>query len=286
MQKSKNALITLKNAGYQKDDRWLVRGVDLTIHPKEIVTLIGPNGSGKSTTAKVALGLLKPSEGSAERSSDLTVSYVPQKIGIDWTLPLNVQRFMTLTSQLTDQALDHALSACSVSHLAKSEVRHLSGGEFQRVLLARAIARKPNLLVLDEPVQGVDFPGEIELYNLIKDIRDELECGILLISHDLHIVMAATDRVICLNGHVCCSGSPSSVASSPEYTALFGSRADPALAIYQHHHDHTHLPDGNVQHADGSITKHCHPEDGHHDHEHPKKDNETQSTRTKGDKHA
>ena len=148
-------------------------------------------------------------------------------------------------------------------------MRTLSGGEFQRVMLARAMARRPDLLVLDEPVQGVDFTGEIALYDLIKRIRDDLHCGILLISHDLHVVMAATDKVICLNGHVCCSGSPTMVASSPEYKALFGARAASTLAVYEHNHDHTHLPDGRVKHADGSIADSCHPGDGHHhDHDH------------------
>jgi zinc transport system ATP-binding protein len=145
-------------------------------------------------------------------------------------------------------------------------VRNLSGGEFQRVLLARAIARKPDFMVLDEPVQGVDFTGELALYDLIKRIRNELGCGVLLISHDLHVVMAATDRVICLNGHVCCSGTPTAVAEDPEYKALFGARAASTLAVYQHHHDHTHLADGQVRHEDGSVTDHCHPDDGHHHH--------------------
>jgi len=153
--------------------------------------------------------------------------------------------------------------------LRHEEVRTLSGGEFQRVMLARAIARKPDLLVLDEPVQGVDFTGEIDLYNLISRIRDQLNCGVLLISHDLHVVMAATDRVICLNGHMCCQGTPTAVASSDEYKELFGARATSVLAVYEHSHDHTHLPDGTVRHADGSITEHCHPDDGHHhDHDH------------------
>jgi len=150
-------------------------------------------------------------------------------------------------------------------------VQHLSGGEFQRALLARAIARKPDLLVLDEPVQGVDFSGEIALYALIKNIRNSSNCGILLISHDLHVVMAETDTVICLNGHVCCRGTPQAVSQSPEYMRLFGGSAAKALAVYSHHHDHTHLPDGRVQHADGSVTDHCHPDDGHHhahDHDH------------------
>jgi zinc transport system ATP-binding protein len=144
----------------------------------------------------------------------------------------------------------------------------LSGGEMQRVMLARAIARKPDLLVLDEPVQGVDFNGGIALYDLIQAHRDRTGCGILLISHDLHIVMAATDQVICLNGHVCCQGAPKAVAESAAYRDLFGGRAASSIAIYEHHHDHTHLPDGRVAHADGSITDHCHPDDGHHEHEH------------------
>ena len=258
-------LITLDNAGIQRDDRWLVRGVSFSVEPGEIVTLIGPNGSGKSTTAKMALGILKPDEGNAQQRSGLSVSYVPQKLMIDWTLPLSVDRFLRLTQNVSQSAAKEAMEATGVSHLAKAEVRTLSGGEFQRVLLARAMARRPNFLVLDEPVQGVDFTGEIALYDLISSIRDELNCGILLISHDLHVVMAATDRVICLNGHVCCSGTPTVVASSPEYKALFGARAASALAVYEHSHDHTHLPDGRVKHADGTITDHCHPGDGHHD---------------------
>lgn len=257
-------LISLDSAGLFRDGRWLVRGVDLELRPGEIVTLIGPNGSGKSTTAKMALGILTPSEGTARRRDRLVVGYVPQRVSIDWTLPLSVERFMRLTGRLARQEADDAMAATGVEHLRHAEVRTLSGGEFQRVMLARAIARKPDLLVLDEPVQGVDFTGEIALYELIGQIRDKIGCGILLISHDLHVVMAATDRVICLNGHVCCSGTPTAVASSEAYRTLFGARAAPALAIYEHSHDHTHLPDGRVQHADGTITDHCHPDDGHH----------------------
>lgn len=261
-------LVSLDNAGVERSGRWLVRGVTMSIRRGEIVTLIGPNGSGKSTTAKMALGVLAADEGTVDRAPGLRVSYVPQKLAIDWTLPLTVERFMHLTGKVSASEAGSAMEATGVSHLAGSEVRVLSGGEFQRVLLARAIARKPDMLVLDEPVQGVDFSGEIALYDLIGQIRNRLDCGILLISHDLHVVMAATDRVICLNGHVCCSGSPTAVASSPEYKALFGARAASTLAVYEHHHDHTHLPDGRVRHADGSITDHCHAEDGHHHHDH------------------
>ena len=267
MLKTPESLVTLDNAGISRAGRWLVRGVAFSIDAGEIVTLIGPNGSGKSTTAKMALGILKPDEGTIRRRPDLNIAYVPQKLTVDWTLPLTVQRFMRLTGHASVDDANEAMAATGVSHLATAEVRTLSGGEFQRVMLARAIARKPDLLVLDEPVQGVDFTGEIALYDLIKRIRDEVHCGILLISHDLHVVMAATDRVICLNGHVCCSGTPTVVASSPEYKALFGARAAPTLAVYEHHHDHSHLPDGRVRHGDGTITDHCHPQDGHHDHE-------------------
>lgn len=252
-----NALVSLQNAGFRHGSRWLVRGVDLSVSRGEIVTLIGPNGSGKSTTAKMALGIHPVHEGSSRRSPTVRIGYVPQKLSIDWTVPLTVQRFMSLTSRLSDAEMQEALRSTGVAHLLNSQMRLLSGGEFQRVLLARAIARQPDLLVLDEPVQGVDFSGEIALYELVSTLRDSLQCGILMISHDLHVVMAATDRVVCLNGHVCCSGSPRSVAQSSEYIELFGKHAASALAIYEHDHDHTHLPDGRVEHADGSITDDC-----------------------------
>ncbi|MBB3590442.1 zinc transport system ATP-binding protein [Rhizobium sp. BK529] len=262
-------LVSLENVGVRRGGRWLVRGVDFSVSRGEIVTLIGPNGSGKSTSAKAAIGVLKADEGKVMRKAGLKVGYVPQKLAIDWTLPLSVRRLMTLTGPLPEADIMAALEASGMAHMLDAQVQHLSGGEFQRALMARAIARKPDLLVLDEPVQGVDFAGEIALYDLIKSIRNTTGCGILLISHDLHVVMAETDTVICLNGHVCCRGTPQTVSQSPEYVRLFGSRAAQTLAVYSHHHDHTHLPDGRVLHEDGSVTDHCHPEDGHHhDHDH------------------
>ncbi|WP_417668168.1 ATP-binding cassette domain-containing protein [Roseibium sp.] len=271
LNEQKNSLLTLSGAGVRRDGMWLVRGVDLSVSAGEIVTLIGPNGSGKSTTAKIALGILKPDEGSAHRKRSLCVGYVPQKLTIDWTLPLSVQRFMALTGKLSRKDIFAALERTGVAHLLNAQVRYLSGGEMQRVLIARAIARKPDLLVLDEPVQGVDYSGEIAIYDLISAIRDELGCGILMISHDLHVVMAATDQVVCLNGHVCCRGTPVAVSQSAEFRELFGHRAGAALAVYEHHHDHVHLPDGRVRHADGSISDDCageHCSDGSHDHIH------------------
>lgn len=259
-------LVDLQRAGIQRNGRWLVRGVDLSIGRGEILTLIGPNGAGKSTTAKIVTGMLRPDEGSVHRAEDLRIGYVPQKLSIDWTMPLTVRRLMRLTNKLADVELLAALEATGIAHLTEAEVRHLSGGEFQRALLARAIARKPDLLVLDEPVQGVDFIGETALYDLIRRIRDTTGCGILLISHDLHMVMAATDTVVCLNGHVCCRGTPDFVSRSDDYQRLFGGSAR-GLALYNHQHDHTHLPDGRVLHGDGSITDHCHPDDGHHHHD-------------------
>jgi zinc transport system ATP-binding protein len=264
MSTATQALVTLKDAGVKRSGHWLVRGVDLQVRPGEIVTLIGPNGSGKTTTTKLALGIFTPDQGEVARQAGLRVGYVPQKLAIDWTMPLRVREFMSLTNQPESLARDEALSRTGARQLLDRELSQLSGGEFQRVLLARALARRPTLLVLDEPVQGVDFNGESDLYDLIRRWRDETGCGVLLVSHDLHVVMAATDRVICLNGHVCCHGTPETVALSSEYQTLFGGRAAAALALYQHHHDHTHMADGRVRHADGSVTDHCYPGDGHH----------------------
>jgi zinc transport system ATP-binding protein len=247
MDTEKDILVSLDNAGVSMSDKWLVRGVSLDVRRGEIVTLIGPNGSGKSTTAKMALGVINPSEGSAWCRRDICVSYVPQKLSVDWTMPLTVNRFMTLTQTANDSDVQQALNSAGIEHLKNSQVRNLSGGEFQRVLLARAVVNTPELLVLDEPVQGVDFNGEIALYRLIEEIRTELNCGIILISHDLHVVMSSTNKVICLNGHVCCSGNPEVVASAPEFRALFGDRAADELAFYKHSHDHEHLPDRTVR---------------------------------------
>ncbi len=246
MNSEKNTLVKLENAGYSQNNKWLVRGVSLEVEKGKIVTLIGPNGSGKSTTAKIALGIYKKIEGKVEKYTK-KVGYVPQKVSIDWTLPLRVNDFMVLTENLKDDAINEALSLTGVEHLKNKNLGNLSGGEFQRVLLARAISKKPELLVLDEPVQGVDFTGEIALYELIKKISDELNCGILLISHDLHTVMSATDHVVCLNGHVCCSGSPIDVAKNNEYKALFGEQASQILSVYEHRHDHVHSNEGEIK---------------------------------------
>ena len=238
-------LVKVSNAGLYKDGKWLVKGVNLNITKGKIVTLIGPNGSGKTTTAKIALGLYKNIEGNVERLTN-KIAYVPQKVLIDWTLPVRVIDFMVLTQDLQEKEINDALSLTGVEHLKNNNLRELSGGEFQRVLLARAIAKKPDLLVLDEPVQGVDFTGEVELYALIKKISETLKCGILLISHDLHVVMSATDYVVCLNGHVCCSGTPVDVAQNKEYKELFGEKSSQLLSLYEHEHDHVHTSDGNI----------------------------------------
>ena len=246
MNKEKKTLLKLENAGFSKNNKWLVKGVSLEVRQGEIVTLIGPNGSGKSTTAKIALGIYKEIEGKVNKFTN-KIGYVPQKISIDWTLPIRVIDFMSLTEEPTDEQINIALNLTGVEHLRNNSLGNLSGGEFQRVLIARAIAKQPEFLVLDEPVQGVDFKGEIALYELIKKISEELNCGILLISHDLHVVMSATDFVVCLNGHVCCSGTPQVVAKNDEYQELFGDRASTILSIYEHKHDHTHSPDGTIK---------------------------------------
>tara|TARA_Y100001970_G_C14184559_1_gene831794 strand:- start:1017 stop:1772 length:756 start_codon:yes stop_codon:yes gene_type:complete len=247
MTKEKNkVLLKVENVGLLKNDKWLVKDVSLEIKRGEIVTLIGPNGSGKSTTAKIALGIHKKIEGKVQKFTD-KIGYVPQKISIDWTLPIRVIDFMLLTEKLTNDQINASLNLTGVDHLKNKNLSNLSGGEFQRVLIARAIAKKPDLLVLDEPVQGVDFKGEVALYELIKKISEELSCGILLISHDLHVVMSATDFVVCLNGHVCCSGTPQVVAKNEQYLQLFGDRASKVLSLYEHKHDHTHAQDGTIK---------------------------------------
>ena len=216
----------------------------------EIVTLIGPNGSGKSTTARMALGILRPDEGQIYQRPKLQVGYVPQKLDINWTLPLSVARFLRLTNKVSKQQVEEALAATQTLHLFDRQMSSLSGGEFQRVQIARALARIPDFIVLDEPVQGVDYNGELALYELIDEIRNRFKCGILLISHDLHMVMAKTDRVFCLNGHICCCGTPSKVTSSQEFKTLFGEYAASSLSFYRHQHKHQHLQSGEV--IDGS----------------------------------
>jgi zinc transport system ATP-binding protein len=243
----KKLLVKLENAGVQRMSKWLVKEISFEISQGQIVTLIGPNGSGKTTTAKMILNIMNADQGQITRNTD-KMAYVPQKINIDWTMPLRVIDFMKITNNLNNNQVIESLTTTGVDKLLYNQIHNLSGGEFQRVLIARAIAKKPDLLVLDEPVQGVDYNGEIALYNLIKKISVNLNCGILLISHDMHFVMSTTDHVVCLNGHICCSGTPSSVVKNPEYIKLFGEHNSETLSYYQHHHDHSHDNDGSVSH--------------------------------------
>lgn len=243
---SDGLLVEVRGLSVHRSGRWLVRDVDLRIARGEIVTLIGPNGGGKSTTAKAILGLIEADRGEVWRAPGVRLGYVPQQLTIDWTFPLNVRRLMSLTARQSEAAIRRALAEVGIPHLIDAPVQSLSGGEFQRALLARAIIREPDLLVLDEPVRGIDFNGELAMYDLIAAARDRLNCGVLLISHDLHVVMAESDTVLCLNTHVCCSGSPEHVAAHSAYGALMGPRASRTLAVYRHDHDHAHAPDGSV----------------------------------------
>ena len=194
----------------------------------------------------MCLNILKPDEGFNTIKDDIRISYVPQKISIDWSLPLRVIDFVNLVIKHKNSEISDALNMTGIKHLIYEDVRNLSGGEFQRLLMARAIAKEPHFLVLDEPVQGVDYPGEIALYKTIQEFVKKINCGILLISHNLHVVMSQTDYVICLNGHVCCAGTPKTVIKDKEYLKLFGNNIDPTLAFYEHNHDHEHLPDGSI----------------------------------------
>jgi zinc transport system ATP-binding protein len=224
--------------------------IDLAVHSGEIVTLIGPNGSGKTTLVRILLGLLPPSSGRVMRKPGLRVGYVPQRLSIDTTLPLTVRRFLNLTRRYDPQHLKDRLGEVDCADLIDASIHTLSGGELRRVMLARALLVEPDLLVLDEPMQGVDFTGQTALYHLLGKVRDRHGCGVLLVSHDLHLVMAETDQVVCLNHHVCCAGTPEAVSHHPEYRQLFGAMAED-IAVYRHHHDHDHAPGGEVLPLEG-----------------------------------
>lgn len=246
------------------DGRIILDKIQLTLMPGEIVTLIGPNGAGKTSLVRALLGLIQPSEGNIVKHADLRIGYMPQKLHVEASLPLTVQRFLGLTGA-SKHEVKESLQQVGIPHLTKSPIQRLSGGETQRVLLARAMLRKPNLLILDEPAQGVDVVGQAELYELIGQIRHQTGCGVLMVSHDLHLVMAATDSVICLNQHVCCHGHPESVSNDPAYLELFGRSAHSAIAVYTHHHDHSHDIHGDVVCGDQHPhTGDCPNKDQHH----------------------
>ncbi len=245
VRRTADRLIAARGIGLCRDGRWLLENVDLDVESGEIVTLVGPNGAGKTLLLRILLGLLRPDRGTVERKQRLRVGFMPQRFQVERILPLSVARLMTATSRHSRAQVADALEETGVSALIDAPVQALSGGELQRVLLARALLRAPELMVLDEPVQGVDFHGEAALYQLISDIRRRYGCGILLVSHDLHVVMASTDRVVCLNRHVCCTGTPRDVGRHPAYRELFGPRAQ-ALAVYDHEHDHGHDVGGEV----------------------------------------
>lgn len=243
-------LVHLNQLTIQFDDRPVVDRVDLSVRRGDIITIIGPNGAGKTTLIKAILGIQRISSGQISRSSRLVIGYVPQHLSLEATLPLSVRRFMLLCGQ-SASACEAALERTGVRHLLDASVHHLSGGEKQRLLLARALARKPDLLVLDEPAQGVDINGQAALYELIRQLRDELNCGVIMISHDLHLVMAATDKVICLNQHVCCSGYPADISHDPAFIETFGHQVAESLAVYHHRHNHNHDLHGDVVTATG-----------------------------------
>lgn len=229
-------MIEIKHLAVKLGGKYVLRDIHFSISAGEVVTLVGPNGSGKTTLLRALLGLIPYQEGSIIKPDGLRIGYTPQRWHIDPSLPIHVERFLTLGGIPLDPAL---LKTMAIEGLLASPMQSLSGGELQRVLLAKAIMRKPQLLVLDEPGQGVDVAGQVQLYNLINDTRDRLGCAVLMVSHDLHIVMAKTDKVFCLNEHMCCSGTPEAVQKHPAYLALFGDKAT-SLGIYTHTHDHEH----------------------------------------------
>lgn len=238
-------LLSLTDASVTIARREILQGITMSIAEREIVTLIGPNGAGKTTLVRTLLGLQALSKGRLQRRASLRIGYMPQRVRINEHMPLRVIDFLMLDGSNKDQA-HQALNESGVGELASAQLNRVSGGELQRVLFSRALLRNPDLLVLDEPVQGVDLAGQADLYKLIAKVRDEHGCGVLMVSHDLNIVMAHTDTVICLNQHVCCHGTPDHVSSDPAFLELFGNRYADTLAVYHHHHDHEHDLHGAV----------------------------------------
>jgi zinc transport system ATP-binding protein len=249
-------LISLSGIGVRVGHEDILTGIDLTVSSGEIVTVIGPNGAGKTTLIRVALALVKPDRGTVERREGLRIGYMPQSLSIDRTLPLTVERLLRLGAGTPQEDIERTLETVGVAGARRKQVHDLSGGELRRALLARALLRRPQLLVLDEPAQGVDVVGQADLYNLIGEMRDEYGCGVLMVSHDLNLVMSATDHVICINHHLCCAGQPEAVGRDPAFTALFGDRVAGALALYHHEHDHDHGLAGEVVEDDRQGHRH------------------------------
>lgn len=252
-------LIQTRGLCLRYDAGEVLHDVNFAIQSGEIVTIVGPNGSGKSSLLRALIGALKPAHGTVTRTPDLRIGYVPQKLHIDATLPLTVQRFLNLPRKQTAADVTAALTRAGAGDLAARQMRELSGGQFQRVLLARALLGEPHLLILDEPTQGLDQPGAAAFYRQIEDVRRDLGLAVLMVSHDLHVVMAASDRVLCVNGHICCEGAPEVVAEAPAYRALFGTGTQGALALYrhQHHHSHDHGHDHSHEHAHAHDHSHA-----------------------------
>jgi len=238
-------LLSADDIAYVKRGITILTDISLHLHSKEIITLIGPNGAGKTSLIKILLGLSHATSGIVERREDLRIGYVPQRIVVPEVMPIRVYDFLNVTGLYDAEQCEHMLDEVNCAYLLYSPMQNISGGEMQRVLLARALLKKPQLLVLDEPASGMDIIGQQALYETIRHIRDKHDCGILMVSHDLHLVMAATDRVICLNTHICCTGHPDDVSEHPEYLKLFGDAVE-GLALYSHHHDHEHDLRGNI----------------------------------------
>lgn len=234
------SVLTVEDLTIRYGARTVLSRVSLHVEPGEIVTIVGPNGSGKTSLLRAIIGAVKPLKGHVARQAGVRVGYVPQKLHVDETLPITVSRFLKLPGGVAESDIHQALSQAGVTDLSKAQLSQLSGGQFQRVLLARALIGQPDLLLLDEATQGLDQRGSAAFYQQIEQVRQNTGCAVLMISHELHVVMSASDRVICLNGHVCCEGTPAVVASAPEYRALFGTGTGGALALYRHEHDHGH----------------------------------------------
>lgn len=242
-------LIAAEGLSVRLDGRLVLHDVTVAVQPGEILTIVGPNGSGKSTFLRALIGAVPAAAGRVRRAPGLRIGYVPQKLAIDPSLPMTVRRFLSLPRRAPAAQVTQALTDAGLPDLGDRQMTDLSGGQFQRVLLARALIDRPQILLLDEATQGLDQPGSAAFYERIEEVRKQLGCAVVMVSHDLHVVMAASDRVLCLNGHICCEGTPAVVASAPEYRALFGTGTRGTLALYRHEHSHEHHHDHDHGHS-------------------------------------
>ena len=233
-------LIQAKDLCVKRHNKNILENVFVNVKKNDFITIIGPNGAGKSVLLECLMGSFVPDSGKIIKKNNLSVGYIPQNFNPESSMPISVKRFLTLKKKFTPQELTNIASETNISEILEKNLSNLSGGELQKVLLARSLLDEPELLILDEPAQNLDIKNQLNFYNLLNSIYKNRELSILMVSHDLHMVMSSTKQVICLYHHICCSGEPQTVAKDPEFISLFGNDMAKMMSVYQHTHNHSH----------------------------------------------